>query len=94
MELIARTEAPVYLVMSDVYYPGWTATIDDQPTTLYPANFAFRAVLVPPGEHRVTFTFEPTTWRIGMGISVLTLMALIGFGVWRWRRRRSIPQGN
>jgi hypothetical protein len=28
---------------------------------LYPANFAFRAVLAPPGEHRVAFAFEPTT---------------------------------
>jgi len=35
------------------YYSNWTATIDGKPTTLYPANFAFRAVLVPPGEHRV-----------------------------------------
>ena len=72
--------------MSDVFYPGWTATIDDQPTTLYPANFAFRAVLVPPGEHRVTITFEPITWRLGLAITALTLVGLIGFGVW-WRER-------
>ena len=81
VELIARTESPAYLVMSDVYYPGWTATIDDQPTTLYPANFAFRAVLVPPGEHRVAFTFEPVTWRVGLIISAVTVAGLIGFGV-------------
>jgi hypothetical protein len=87
VELIARTESPAYLVLSDVYYPGWTATIDDQPTALYPANFAFRAVRVPPGEHRVAFTFEPNTWRVGLIISGLALLGLIGFGVWRWRRR-------
>ena len=74
--------------MSDVFYPGWTATIDDQPTTLYPANFAFRAVLVPPGEHRVAFTFEPPTWRVGLAISALTVVGLIVFGVTAWRRRR------
>ncbi|HTP10437.1 MAG TPA: YfhO family protein, partial [Anaerolineae bacterium] len=93
VELIARTDSPAYLVLSDVYYPGWAATIDDQPTTLYPANFAFRAVLVPPGEHRVAFTFEPTTWRIGLAISALTAVGLIVFGViaWRRRRRRSLP---
>jgi hypothetical protein len=88
VELIARTESPAYLVLSDVYYPGWTATIDDQPATLYPANFAFRAVLVPPGEHRVAFTFEPTTWRVGVAISALTLVGLIGYGVLAWRKRR------
>jgi hypothetical protein len=87
VELIAKTESPVYLVLSDVFYPGWTATIDDQPTKLYPANFAFRAVLVPPGEHRVAFTFEPATWRVGLAISVLTLAGLIGWGLWRSRKR-------
>ena len=88
VELIARTESPVYLVMSDVYYPGWTAAIDDQPAQVYPANFAFRAVLVPPGEHRVAFTFEPAMWRVGLAISALTLAGLIGFGAWCWWRER------
>ena len=87
VELIAKTESPTYLVLSDVYYPGWTATIDNQPTRVYPANFAFRAVLVPPGEHRVTFTFEPALWHAGLGISVVVLLGLIGFGAIAWRRR-------
>jgi hypothetical protein len=90
VELIAKTASPAYLVLSDVYYPGWTATIDNQPATLYPANFAFRAVLVPPGEHRVTFTFEPVTWHVGLIVSALTLAGLTGFGAWRWQRRRSL----
>jgi hypothetical protein len=88
VELSALTPITAYVVLNDVYYPGWTATIDDQPTTLYPANFAFRAVLVPPGEHRVTFTFEPVTWRAGVLLSALTLVGLIAFGVWCWRRGR------
>jgi hypothetical protein len=88
VELSAQAPVTAYVVLSDVFYPGWTATLDDQPTTLYPANFAFRAVLVPPGEHRVTFTFEPVMWRTGVIISALTLIGLIGLGVWRWRRGR------
>jgi hypothetical protein len=88
VELSVLTPITSYVVMSDVYYPGWTATIDDQPTTLYPANFAFRAVLVPPGEHRVAFTFEPVMWRVGMMISAVTLGGLIGWGVIAWRRQR------
>ena len=81
VELMAKTAAPAYLVLNDVYYPGWTATIDDQPATLYPANFAFRAVLVPPGEHRVAFTFDPVTWRIGVIVSAITLLGLLVCGV-------------
>jgi hypothetical protein len=86
VELSVLTPITTYLVMSDVFYPGWTAAIDDEPTQVYPANFAFRAVLVPPGEHRVALTFEPTTWRAGVIISAVTLVGLLGFGVWRWRR--------
>jgi uncharacterized membrane protein YfhO len=56
---------------------------------LYPANFAFRAVLVPPGEHRVALTFAPAMWRVGVIISALTLAGLMVFGALMWRRRRN-----
>jgi hypothetical protein len=88
VELSALTPITAYVVLSDVFYPDWTATIDDRPTTLYPANFAFRAVLVPPGEHRVAFTFEPVTWRVGVAISALTLVGLAGLGALAWHRQR------
>ncbi len=88
VELSALAPITAYVVLSDVFYPGWTATLDDQPTRLYPANFAFRAVLVPPGEHRVTFTFEPLMWRVGIGVSAITLLVLIGYAVWHWQRTR------
>ncbi|HSD82229.1 MAG TPA: YfhO family protein, partial [Anaerolineae bacterium] len=88
VEFSAATPVTTYLVLSDVYYPGWTATIDDRPAVMYPANFAFRAVRLPPGEHRIAFTFEPLMWRVGLGISVVTLLGLIGYTVWHWQRRR------
>jgi len=89
VELIAQTSAPAYLVLSDVYYPGWTATIDDQPTDVYPADFAFQAVLVPAGSHRVRFQFEPLAWRWGLLLSGIT-----GAGLLVWlglRRRKKLP---
>jgi hypothetical protein len=89
VELSMTTPLTAYVVLSDVFYPGWTATLDDRPTQVYPANFTFRAALVPPGEHRITFTFEPLTWRVGLKISALTLAGLISLGVWSWRRRRT-----
>ncbi len=86
VELIAQTSSPAYLVLSDVYYPGWTATIDDRPTDINPADFAFRAVFVPSGWHRVVFQFEPLSWKIGSLISGVTMVALIVLGLMRWRR--------
>lgn len=48
-----------YVVLNDVWHPWWTAEIDGQRTPVIRANVLFRAVAVPPGHHRVTFTFRP-----------------------------------
>ena len=88
VELTVQTPAPTMLVLSDVYYPGWSATIDDQSTVIYPANFAFRAVLIPGGSHRVVFQFEPGSWKIGGLISGVTAAALLLLMMRRARRRR------
>jgi uncharacterized membrane protein YfhO len=84
VELIVQTSVPAYLVLSDVYYPGWTATIDDHPTDLYPADFAFQAVLIPAGSHHVRFQFEPIAWRWGLLLSGITSAGLL---VWLGLRR-------
>ncbi|RME44956.1 MAG: hypothetical protein D6791_11945, partial [Chloroflexi bacterium] len=80
------TETPGYLVMSDVWYPGWQAEIDGTPAPVVRANYAFRAVPVPAGSHRVRIFFSPLTWKIGLGISVAALVATCLAGVWLWRR--------
>lgn len=48
-----------YVVLNDVWHPWWTAEIDGQRTPVIRANVLFRAVAVPPGRHRVAFTFRP-----------------------------------
>ena len=45
---------PGYLVLSNLWYPGWRATVDDTATDILPANYALQAVPVAAGEHRVT----------------------------------------
>jgi hypothetical protein len=87
VELAVTTSAPTLLVLSDVYYPGWSATVDDQPTPIYPANFAFRAVRIPAGSHRVMFQFEPLSWNLGLLISLVTVVSLIGL----WLRFAALP---
>lgn len=77
-----------YVVFSEVTYPGWRATVDGAPAPIERANFAFRAVRVATGTHRVELLFEPTTWRLGLGISAVSLLALIGAVWWGWRARR------
>ncbi|MDX1522810.1 MAG: YfhO family protein, partial [Anaerolineae bacterium] len=80
------TDRPGYLVLADAYYPGWQATVDGQPEPIIRANYAFRAVYVPAGQHTVQFVFRPLIWRVGLGVSGLTLIFLMIWAVWRWQR--------
>jgi len=77
-----------YLVLSDTYYPGWEASRDGLPTTVYRANYAMRAVYLPAGNHRVEFSFRPLSFRIGCWISCLTLTLIVGMVLVEIRRMR------
>lgn len=48
-----------YAILNDVWHPWWFAAVDGKPAELLRANVLFRAVAVPPGQHRVTLTFKP-----------------------------------
>jgi len=78
---------PGILVVNDVNYPGWRARIDGKDTELLTANYLFQAVYVPPGEHRVEIVFRPTSLGVGLAVSLLSAVALLG--LWfldPWRR--------
>jgi len=87
VEIEVDSEAEGYLFLSDPYYPGWRAEVDGEPATILRANYAFRAVAVPAGSHRVTMAFRPGTWYAGLGISVFTAAVLLILGVWVVLRR-------
>jgi hypothetical protein len=63
------------LVLSDVDYPGWQARVDGQPVPIYRANYLLRAVPVEGGQHRVEVYYDPPLFRLGLAITVLTLLA-------------------
>jgi hypothetical protein len=71
------------LVLGEVFYPGWTATVDDSPATIYRANGLLRAVQVPKGMHRVVLRYEPASVRWGALLTVLTFLGVCGAGsIW------------
>ena len=78
-EVVVATQASGdgFLYLSDTYYPGWKASVDGKETNIYLANYAFRAVKVPAGEHRVTFRYEPASFRWGLRITLGTLMVAL-----------------
>jgi hypothetical protein len=70
-------EGPSLLVLSDRWYPGWTATVDGEPVEILRAYSVLRAVCVPAGEHTVTFRFQPASLRWGAWISTAGWGALV-----------------
>ena len=69
--------ADAWLVLSDTFYPGWTAVVDGQPVTVLRGDVLFRVVPIPAGEHDVGFRFEPTSVRVGLLISLGSLLLLV-----------------
>jgi uncharacterized membrane protein YfhO len=85
------TEADGLLVLSDNYAPGGKAFLDGRSVPVYVADHAFRAVVVPAGQHWVEFVYRPQSFYAGATISLLTSLVLLAgliWCVWRWRKRR------
>ena len=81
--IVARSATPAYLVFSEKWFPGWRATVDGQPAEIQLANFAFRAVYIPAGEHTVTMQFVPASTPIGIAILLLTVALLAVAAIWQ-----------
>ena len=65
------------VVFSEVYYPGWTATIDGQPAEVGRADYVLRAINVPAGHHEVVFKFDPQSIHTTETIAYVALGVLI-----------------
>ena len=53
-----RVNQPGLLVLTDPYYPGWSASVNGRKTKIYRANFALRAIVVPEGTSEVRFVYD------------------------------------
>ena len=82
---------PGLVILGDVFYPGWTLTIDGQPAPILRANRLMRGAAVKAGKHRLVYTYAPGSLRVGASISLLGLLGLARATVWSLRRKGSVP---
>lgn len=80
-DFVARVTAgrAGWLVFTEVFYPGWRASIDDAPAEVHRAFGIFQAVAVPAGTYVVAITHRPTLWPLfAAAVAGLALAGLVG----------------
>jgi hypothetical protein len=87
VELTASSPGRGLVVLSDVHYPGWNATLDGRQVPIERVDYLLRGIAVGPGEHRIVMTYEPWSWRIGWIVTLLTALALLAAAMWKGARR-------
>jgi hypothetical protein len=91
-----RVSAPEWAlhVVSDLFWPGWSITVDGDEREMYRADYLLRGVPIEPGEHTVRFRYVPARVRLGAVLTGGTLLMLgIGAVVRRTRRARVSSDG-
>jgi len=81
----ADATTPAYLILSDTFDPGWSATLDGLPVPIRPAYVAFRAVFLSAGKHTVVFTYRPAGFELGLGLSGCGILLVLV--LWFWPQR-------
>jgi hypothetical protein len=65
------------LVASQIYYPGWKASVDGKTVNVVPADFAFIAVPIAAGSHDVQFFYDPESVKLGAVVSLISLILTV-----------------
>jgi hypothetical protein len=81
-----RSDHPTMLVLTDLAYPGWTATVNGAPAQIHKAYGFARAVELSAGSSTVELSFQPTGFPLTPGLALLALILLLGTDGYRWRR--------
>jgi uncharacterized membrane protein YfhO len=85
-EAKVRTSGQSLVVFSEVFYPGWIATVNGAERPIVEVDGALRGVVVPAGESQVQLRYRPMSILAG---SILTTFTFAGIGLWAFFSRRT-----
>jgi hypothetical protein len=89
-----RAHGPGWLVLSEVWSPGWRASVDGMEARVYRTDVAFCGLPLPDGLHTIRFEYVPSGWVWGRWVTAgasVTVLIVVVAGL--WRRRRSAAHG-
>lgn len=96
IKIKATVSKPAIMVLSEIYYPsGWKAYVDGIETHIYKTNYVLRSIFLEPGSHTIEFKFAPASFKLGLWISLVTLIILLamlgatGYAAWRKTHKKS-----
>lgn len=78
------------LVISENYYPGWFAIINNKRHKIELFDKYFKSVLIPSGSDQASLIFLPDSFVFGKTISISTILFLVIFFLYRRMRHRQI----
>ncbi|HEY9787087.1 MAG TPA: hypothetical protein V6D17_16970 [Candidatus Obscuribacterales bacterium] len=87
LEIYAENNEMCFLVLTDSYFPGWKAYDNGKETKILLADGLARAIVLPPGKHRIVFEFLPLSYFVGLALSALSLVIMILLLIADWRKR-------
>jgi hypothetical protein len=70
-------QSPGFLILSDAYHPDWKVYVNGKPSKIFRTDYFIRSVFLPAGHHRVRFVFSPASFKIGIMVSLVSLLLLL-----------------
>ena len=89
LEVSQISEPARWLIISEIWYPGWRATVNGQPQPIEQVNGLLRGLrLAPPGPYQITLEYRPAGLVWGAWISGTTAILVVVAAIWLWRSAR------
>lgn len=88
IQIDVETQKGGLLLIRDTWFPGWKATVNDQPTPIERADGAFRSIKLAAGQHEVQLRYQPRTIYLGIAISSAMFAVCLSSLAYRSRKKR------